>query len=287
MDNLDAALANVSGEVGVAAKHLESLDEFNYNSDRLFFPASTFKVPILAELYRQVDEGIIESQKRLELTDDIRAPGSGVLKELDTGILLTIRDLATLMIIISDNTATDMIYNLVGQEKLHQTLSDFGMTKTKLPMSCRELLYSIFGVTTDNVQLGNSQVTKLLARQEIVPDSTAFSEGRNNLSSPSDMVRLLEIIYTGRMHSPESRQAIMDILSRQQFGTIIPADLPLGTEVSHKTGGVPSVRCDVGIVLGPTGPYVIAIMARDVTDMKQIDGHLAAVSRAVYDRFNP
>ena len=286
MSTIEEAIAKAPGEVGVAAKHLESFEELHYRSDGIFLTASTFKVPILAELYRQVDEGIIDPLRHLELTDDLRAPGSGVLKEMSNGLNPTIRDLAVLMIIISDNTATDMLYHRVGRERLNRTMMELGLASTHLPMSCREMLYSMFGVETDDVPLGNSQVTIRLARQEIMPAAAGFSEDLGDVSSPRDMVRLLEIIYAGEMHSAESREAIMDILSRQQLGTVIPAELPLGTKVAHKTGGVPSVRCDVGIVFSPTGPYAVAIMAKNVTDKKTIDNRLAEVSRAVYDRFN-
>lgn len=286
MPTIKAAMAEVPGEVGIAAKHLDSLEELHYGSDGFFFPASTFKIPILAELYRQVDEGIVDPQQRLELTGELRAPGSGVLKEMGNGLRPTVHNLAMLMIIISDNTATDNLYHLVGRERLNETMRDLGLTKTRLPMSCRELLYSIFGVETDDVPLGNSQVAARLARQEIVPDTAGFSEDRGDVSSPRDMMRLLEIVYNGEMHSPRSREAVMDILNRQQAMTIIPAELPLGTDVAHKTGGVPTVRCDVGIVFSPSGAYIIAIMAKHVTDAKSIDRSLASVSRAVYDHFN-
>lgn len=287
MLTVEAAMATVPGEVQFSAKHMDSLQELHGGSGGVFPPASTFKVPILAELYRQVDDGIIDPQHRVELTDEDRAPGSGVLKEMANGLRLTIHDLAMLMIIISDNTATDMLYNLIGRNRLNETMQELGLTKTRLPMSCREMLYSMFGVSTDEISLGNRQVTALLARQEIVANAAGFSEDLGNVSSPLDMMRLLEIIYTGEMHSLESREAVMNILSRQQQNTIIPADLPLGTNVAHKTGGVPSVRCDIGIVFSPSGPYIVAIMSKHVTDMKAIDSCLAAVSRATYDHFNP
>ncbi|MDP7578783.1 MAG: serine hydrolase [SAR202 cluster bacterium] len=287
MLTVQEAIANVPGEVQFVAKHMESLQEFSGGASGIYPPASTFKVPILAELYRQVDDGIIDTQRRVELTDADRSPGSGVLKEMANGLRLSIHDLAMLMIIISDNTATDILYNLIGRERLNDTMRDLGLTETKLPMSCREMLYSMFGVSTNDISLGNAQVTTRLARQEILPNAAGFSEDLGNVSSPSDMMRLLEVIYTGGMHSSKSRDEMMNILDHQQQNTIIPADLPLGTIVAHKTGGVPSVRCDVGIVFSPSGPYIGSIMSKHVTDMKVIDRRLAAVSRAVYDHFNP
>ena len=96
------------------------------------------------------------------------------------------------------------------------------------------------------------------------------------------MVRLLEMLHGGELLSESSNAAAMDILERQQAATIIPYGLPPGTRTAHKTGGVTSVRCDVGIVFAPSGPYAIALMAKQVTDGKAIDRALAAVSEAVY-----
>ena len=91
---------------------------------------------------------------RLELTDADRSPGSGVLKELASGLRPTVRDLATLMIIISDNTATDMLYRLVGPDRLDKTMR---VEQTSLSMSCRDLLYSMYGVDTDDIFEGISR----------------------------------------------------------------------------------------------------------------------------------
>ena len=122
----------------------------------LFFTASTFKVPILVELYRQVDRGIVDPTARLELTDEVRSPGGGTLKELDSGLRLTIHDLAMLMIIVSDNTATDMLYNLVGRDSPQRhDAEDLGLERTSLPMTCKELLYSMYGVETGRHIRGN------------------------------------------------------------------------------------------------------------------------------------
>ena len=287
MASVEEAAAEVPGQVGVAAKHLDSLEELHVRSDETYFTASTFKVPILAEVYRQVDAGLIDPDARVEIADELRAPGSGVLKELRAGLRPSVHDLALLMIIVSDNTATDTLYHMVGRERLNETMRDLGLTRTRLPMSCREMLYSMFGVDTADVNRGNEMVTSALALQKIVPGSPGLSEDGGDVSSPADMVHLLQAIYDGEMHSPGSREAVMDILNRQQAKTIIPADLPPGTDVAHKTGGVPTVRCDVGIVFSPSGPYTLALMAKKVNDMKSIDRRLAAVSRAVYDHFNP
>ena len=150
MSSVESAIASVPALVGVAAKHLDSGEEILHNSGDVFFTASTFKVPLLLELYRQVDAGKIDLSERVELHRDHRVPGSGVLKELGEGLSLTLHDLATLMIIISDNTATDILYNMVGRDNLNNAMRELGLTKTQVPMNTRELLYNIVGLDTND-----------------------------------------------------------------------------------------------------------------------------------------
>ena len=287
MTTIESAIADVPGVVGMAASHFETGEQMRHRAGEVFFTASTLKVPVLVELYRQVDQGIVDPDRRIELTDRLRAPGGGVVKELANGLNPTVHDLSLLMIIISDNTATDLLYDLVGRDRLNQTMQELGLTKTRIPMSCRELLYSMYGVETDDIREGTRLVAERLATGEVVADSDGVSEERSDVSTPSDMVRLLKLIRGGDVLSAASREAVLDILGRQQAQTIIPYYLPPGTKTAHKTGGVTGVRCDVGIVYAPSGAYALALMAKQVTDRKEIDRSLARVSKAVYEHFNP
>ena len=279
--------AHTGGVVGVAAKHLETDGCVSHNADTIFFTASTLKVPLLVELYRQVDAGIIDVNQRIDLTDALRVPGSGVLKELASGLQPTVHDLAMLMIIISDNTATDILYNRVGGDNINNTMRQLGLTHTQIPMTCQELLYSITGLDVENPAHTYQLASDRLKKREFVLEGDGFSEDKSDVSSPNDMCRLLELIYDGDILSPQSREAVLDVLKRQQLSTVIPHALPPGTAVAHKTGSYHSVRCDVGIVFSPTGPYAVAIMAKQMTDGDRlsVDASLAAVSRAVYDEF--
>ncbi len=285
MSTIQGFTAQTGGIVGVAAKHLGTGKCVSHNADTVFFTASTLKVPLLVELYRQVDAGIIDVNQCIELTDALRVPGSGVLKELASRLQPTIHDLATLMIIISDNTATDILYNRVGGEKINNTMRQLGLTHTRIPMTCRELLYSITGLEVENPVHTYQLASDRLKKQEFVLEANGFSEDKSDVSSPNDMCRLLELIYDEDVLSPQSREAVLDILKRQQLNTVIPHALPPGTVVAHKTGSYYSVRCDVGIVFSPTGPYTVAIMAKQMTtgDRLRTDTGLAAISKAVYD----
>ena len=288
MSSVDDAIAKVPGVAGVAARHFDTRAQVRHNADTEFFTASTFKVPLLLELLRRVDRGTIDLARRIELTDAMRVSGSGVLKELEADLRPTVRDLAMLMIVISDNVATDILYEMVGRDNLSATIRELGLTKTRIPMSTRELLYSITGLDPEDPSHTFNMVADRMRRQEFDLEADALDEEKSDVSSPDDMCELLEAVHRGDVLSPSSGETFFDILKRQQLNTIIPSLLPRGTIVANKTGGYHSVRCDVGVVHSPSGPYAIAVMAKQVDgEQLQVDLAMATVSRAVYDAFNP
>ena len=285
MPSIKDAISRIQGTVGLSARHLESGREIQHNADDVFFTASTLKVPVLVELYRQVDRGRIDLNRRVELSGELRVPGSGILKEMAPGLDPTVHDLAMLMIIISDNTATDILYNLVGGNNLNNTMRELGLSRTRIPMTVRELLFSVVGLDPGNPDHTYETCASRLFNQKYVPDGAGYDVDRSDVSSPGDMCKLLESLYSGDLLSAASRNGAMDILKRQQLRTVIPHALPVGTDIAHKTGFYHGVRADVGIVFSPAGPYAVAIMAKDVTcpDRLVFDLSLAALSRAVYD----
>ena len=285
MTSIKDAISHIEGTVGLSARHLETGREIHHNADDVFFTASTLKVPILVELYRQVDRGRIDLNRRFELSDDLRVPGSGILKEMAPGLNPTVHDLAMLMIIISDNTATDILYNLVGGDNLNETMRELGLLKTRIPMTVRQLLFSVVGLDPGNPDHSYETCASRLFNQEYVLDGAGYDVDRSDVSSPGDMCRLLELLVSGDLLSTASRNGALNILKRQQLRTVIPHALPVGIDVAHKTGFYHGVRADVGIVFSPAGPYAVAIMAKDVTcsDRLVFDLSLAALSRAVFD----
>ena len=285
MTTLQEAVSQVPGVVGVAARHLETGQSIECNADETFFTASTFKVPILAEVYRQVDAGTLDLSQRIELTDALRVPGSGVLRELDNGVAPTLHDLAMLMIIVSDNLATDILYHTAGKDNINRTMADLGLTRTKLPMSCRDLLFSLAGLAVSQSLDDFWEVSDRVEQgyRGLPSDCDALNEEKSDVSSPADMVRLLEVVHNGELLSSESHDGMLHILKRQKLRSIIPYYLPPDVIVAHKTGGGYSVRCDVGIVWGESGPYAVAIMAKRITDGTDLDPKLARISRFIYD----
>ena len=189
-----------------------------------------------------------------------------------------------LMIIISDNMATDILYHMVGRENLGARLRTLGLSKTQIPMTTRELLYSVVGLDVDNPLHTYAMATDKLYLRQFVMSSDGFSEEKSDVSSPNDMCHLLEMVYRGEVLAESSRDVFFDIMKRQQLNNVLPLKLPSGTESAHKTGSYHGVRCDVGVVYAPNGPYSVAIMAKQVTgEVLETDLALTAVSRAIYD----
>ncbi len=276
-------------EVGVYARHFGSGREIAVNAERRFPTASTVKVPILFALHRKAAAGEIDLRQRVALEESHRTAGSGVLQDLDPGLAPTVRDLATLMITVSDNQATDMLYQMLGGAYIQQVATEVGMTETRTPRTIRALLYDMVGMDESNPAHGYEMNRELLRTGARNAGGWALNIGDDNdVSTPQDMVTLLARIYAGEDPSRAACDAMIDILKRQKFNTILPLLLPAEIETAHKTGSLHGVRNDVGIVYAPEesgGPYAIAIMSRNLADPIAGARTLADISRAIWDAF--
>ena len=291
-DQIQTLISNVTGsgvEVGVYAVHFGTGREIAVNADRRFPTASTVKVPILFALYRKAVAGEIDLAHRVTIEEIHRTAGSGVLQDLDPGLAPTLRDLATLMITVSDNQATDMLYHILGGDYIQEVATEIGMTETQVSRTIRALLYNLVGLDERNPAHTYAMNAELLRTGAPNDDGWALGTGDDNdVSTPRDMVTLLTRICQGEDPSRAACDAMLDILKRQKFNTILPLLLPSEIEVAHKTGSIHGVRNDVGIVYAPHetgGPYAIALMSRRMDDPIAGARTLADISRAVWDAF--
>ena len=284
-DRVEAIAAEVDGIVGVWAEPLDGGATVSLNADMVFPMASVVKVPILIELYRQAEAGQIDLAARLPFEQRHLVPGSGVLQDLDFGLTPTVKDLATLMITVSDNAATDMILDLIGLDRLNLTVRELGLTSTTIPMTIRELLYSTVGLDAANPE-HTYDLYQQRSREGVVDwQGRAYADTDNNLSTPRDLARLLGTIERRTILSAASCAAMLDILKRQKYNTRIPLYLPDTIAVAHKTGSLRGICNDAGIVYGPQGPYVIVLFAKRLADPVAGAAALAQISRAVYEVF--
>jgi beta-lactamase class A len=222
------------------------------NPNDVFPAASLAKVPILVELARRLSlpDSAYSWETRLEVPKEARVSSDGVLADLSPDLRPTIRDVAHLMITISDNTASNMLLDLLGQEAINATMSDLGLSNTRLE------------------------------RRFI--DFEARRAGRDNWTTAADMVRLFEHIYHGRV--PESERLIA-ILLRQNDYHILPGYWGEDEPFAHKTGGLAGIMHDAGILFRAPDqrqePLIIAVLSAEQSDVPLTQLHLARVGRVL------
>ena len=303
-ERIEEVAEGLRGTLGVAVKNLGTGEKALVKGNTLFQLASVFKVPVIVTLYRQADAGKINLDDYIEMTDYARVPGSGVLRELTPGLKLKVRDYRTLMMMISDNTATDTIVNLVGKDNVNDTMLELGLQKTKIS-SCRDLLFDFIGlgdVVPENrtIQLWEETVKKMLER---TPSQPPRAKGKaDNVSTPGEMMMLLEMIYKGEAASKGACDEIIGLMKKCQTGEnriwkYLPREK---VELAHKTGTVRGVVNDAGIVFPKNGdPYIICAFAKDLVSkgpesmtsqaMAEATANgeeaIAKVSKIVYEHF--
>jgi beta-lactamase class A len=289
--------ARLDGAMGVHVHHLARGETAELDADRPFQMASVFKVPLLAELTSQVVAGVRSFDEQITLTDAMKAPGSGVLKELSSGTRFSVRDLATLMIIVSDNTATDIVLDLVGADAVNARLRACGLVRTVVAMGCRALL-------TDLVGLGDAPDTpetrrlaaERLKRHEVDYNARVYHDEGANMTTPHEMGRLLEHIVRPTLDgagpaaagAPMPREAcrlMLGIMRRQQVRDRLPLLMPPGADLAHKTGSVTRVSNDAGVLFTPDGPCVVSVFTCDLADDLKGRLAIAEIGRAVYDAY--
>ena len=255
-------LASSAGaEVGIALRTLDGTTSAWVEADRTFHAASTMKVPVMLELFSQRDAGRLSLDDTLVIRETFSSIVDGspyALAAADDsetslygalGTPRSLRSLCEAMIVVSSNLATNLLIEKVGVEAVRATVARLGAAGVE-------------------VRRG-------------VEDTRAFQAGRNNTTTARGLLVLLEALATGRAAGPESTREMIDILARQQFDEGIPAGVPAGTRVAHKTGQITRIHHDAGIVYAPR-PYVLVVLVRGLDDEKASAALIADVSRAAY-----
>jgi len=206
-------------------------DQLSLNADEVFPTASIIKVPVLLEFYRQAEEGTLDPAEVRQLSEEDKVGGSGVLQHLGAGSTsMTLEDYARLMINLSDNTATNVVIDTVGMDNVNRLLEHLGLETTRLVRR----MYAK-GVDSDRVE---------------------------NLSTPRELARLMEMIQRREGISPHVCEKALDSLKLYKTGVIRDA-VPGEVAVADKSGWMGGVECDTGVVYLPK-PYVVAVMAKNV-----------------------
>lgn len=239
-DKVKAEVADFKGKVWVYAKNLDTGKEYGLRADEQVRTASTIKLPIMAEAFRQVAEGKIAWTNEIVLTKQNRQGGSGILGEFSDGTKIDLRTAVNLMIVLSDNTATNLVLDKISSNAVNEFMSKLGLNDT---LSLRKI-----GGGGD-------------AKAYDEPLNKLFGIGR---SSPKDMVRLMEMLEKGEVVSKEASAEMIAILKRQQYKDGIGRNVFDTVPVASKSGSLDRLRSDVGIVYTRRGRIAMAITVDDM-----------------------
>jgi beta-lactamase class A len=254
--------AAAPGEVGVALVDLRTGRRMEVNGDLSMHAASTMKVPVLIELFRQAEAGRFAPDDSIVVKNTFRSIADGseytLRSDRDTEIIqrlgqgMSLRRLATGMTVISSNLATNILIDFLTADSVQATMERLGA--------------------------GGMRVLRG------VSDDPAFAAGMNNMATAASLARTLEVIARCDGFTRTSCDAMLEILEGQQFRTQIPAGLPPGTRVANKTGSITAHRHDGAIVFPPgREPYVLAVLVRGITETAPANQVAVDISRMVWE----
>lgn len=266
-DRLRAAVVDVEqqldGVLGVAILDLDSGQQLLVHPDEVFPQASSIKIAVLAELYHQTEQSAHGMHGKATLTDRyvVRAADlvadSAILGGLTPGVTsLTNRDLATMMVAVSDNSATNVLIDRVGMDNVARLTQSLGLAHTQL-------------------------------RRKMM-DLDAAAHGRENISTPREMMQLLEQLYRGKVIAPPLLDDFFAMLATAK-DSFIPRDLPPELKIANKPGELEGVRNDSGIVFLKNRPYVICVMTTYLANERAGEEAITRISSlayGVFDRFS-
>jgi len=218
---------NFMGVAGVSIKDLTTGWYYGINDELIFPTASSIKIPILLKLLESSHASKLDLLKSIEITEEMKSRGSGVIHKMNGTIHLTIENLAILMINLSDNTATNLCIDIAGQDEVNKMLEDYEFKSMRLSRKMQDYI--------------------------------AIKEGKENLSSVKEMNLILEMLDSARAIKPEVAKKVLNILSINK-ATPISQPLPEHIVVAGKTGGMPGVRCETAIIYLANRKYILTVM---------------------------
>ena len=293
-----ARLSKVSGGVvGVTAIHLETGRRVSLGGGERFPMASTFKVPIAVQLLTRIDRSEVKLDQMIDIKQSDLHPGSGTLSVLFNkgGLALSVRNLMELMLLISDNSATDVLLRTAGgPEAVTARMRALGIEGINVDRSTARLISDWVGVT--NLPPEDQWTPELfdimfagLKPEEQKAASKKFDSDPRDTSTPDAMAALLEKIYQREILKPASSELLLNIMYRCRTGEArLRGLLPGGTEIAHKTGTIGGSANDVGIITLPDNAGHVAIAAFVKSSDKAVPAReraIAEIARAVHDFF--
>lgn len=269
-DELDAVAKKFAGRIGFFVRDLASGADYGWNSDERFPPASVIKLPVMIELYRQAADGRLDLDEKLRLPADISTHGTGVLKKKDRPVELPLREYADLMMIHSDNMATDFIIRTVSIKATNRFLDAQGFRNTRVSLELGRWHYIVCGIPDLPITIENDErLIEQIKANRMDNDGLGYSDSlKNNVCAPRETVLLLERLYKGQLTSEEHKQAIFAPMRASTHKDTIARHVKDGIQVVNKYGGSQRIAADAGIVEIPDRPIAIACfaLAKDQAD---------------------
>ena len=293
-----ARLAEMSGgTMGVAAVHIESGRSAWVNPDMAFPMASTYKVPIAVQLLHMVDNGQLSLEDRIEIGMEDYSPGSGAIAKLldDPGLSVSVLNLLEIMLLISDNTATDRLLDTVGGgEAVTERMTALGVEGVRVDRPTIRLIGDWLGVEHMPSAAGKRwddymELVEDMPEVDREAAALAFDMDPRDTSTPRGMAQLLQQIWSGDALSESSSALLIDIMERCETGlNRLKGNLPEGTVVAHKTGTIGRTTNDVGIFTlpGEAGHViVVAFVKESEVEVPERERAIADAARAAHDYF--
>jgi beta-lactamase class A len=300
LERLRAAAAEAAerstGDMGVAVEHLESGQGIDVRGAIAYPMASTFKLPLLATLFHQVDEGKVRLDERVSLESRDVHLGSGRLDDfLAPGVSLSIANLAALMMRVSDNSAADVLLLRVEPSNIRDRLRTLGIEGISVDRTAERLILDSMGVPPERTEgMTRGEILDYLnawkpAPGELDRAASAFESDSRDTATPLAMNAFLRAVYSGRAASPVSTGKMIEILLECETGSSrIPGLLPEGTPVAHKTGTLVGAVADVGVLYLPhgRGHVLVSALTRGVKEREKAERAIAEIARYAYDYFS-
>jgi serine-type D-Ala-D-Ala carboxypeptidase (penicillin-binding protein 5/6) len=255
------------GEVGLAIKNLETGESYEYEADKPMPTASLIKFPVMIATYEAVDQGKLSLDEMIELKKDDQVQGSGILTaHFSPGTKISLRDAIHLMIVYSDNTATNLVLDQLGLPATNECMERLGCSETRI----------------------NSKVFR---RDTSIAPERSKKYGLGSTTA-GDMVKLAELVYRKKVVNEDASQKMLEHMFACDDKLKVPRLLPEGTRVAHKTGSVTESRTDAGIMITPAGPIAFGILTDKNKDKRWADDNegdmfCSKIGSAVYQYFNP
>lgn len=245
---------NLDGVMGVAIVDLTDHRQYFLHADEVFPTASSIKIAVLTELYRQAQAGKLKLTDIYTLQASDLVPDSDIMNGLTPGVTkVTLRDVATMMVAVSDNAATNVLIDRVGMENVNAMLDSLGLTHMRL-------------------------------RRKMM-DLKAASEGRENVGTPHEFVVLLQDVYDGKVLNKAMTDDFFKMLSTHK-DSWIPRDLPEGLKVADKPGALEGVRNDSGVVFVANRPYALSVMTSYLRKERDGEDAISRISLDAYRMFD-